>query len=81
MAKNKFVLNRRAVKEQIHNGPGMGRVMEEIAAEMQGPGVETEVSQSSDAEGGGRYRARAWGPAYAEAKSGVVSRALGRARI
>lgn len=73
--KTKVVLNRPAVKDQILNGSGMHGLMQDVAASMAGPGVDVEVEQSNDSQGGGRVRARAYGKDPA-----AVSRALGRAR-
>lgn len=77
MAKRvRFVLNRPAVKAQIHNGPGTRAMLAGVAASMDGPGIDVEVDSSNNSQGGGRLRARAKGK-----KPSDVSAALGRARV
>lgn len=77
MAKNvKFVLNRRAFQRVVLQGHGTGM---EKALRSALPGDDVVIEQSSNARGGGRMRARAYGRIGDEVETGALSRRLGRA--
>lgn len=76
MAKNvKFLLNRRAFQQQILQGQGVDMASALRAAL---PGDDVVIEQSSNAQGGGRMRARAYGKMSDEVELGSLSRRLGR---
>lgn len=76
MAKNvKFVLNRRAFREQILQGRGVD--MESALREGLKGGDDIVIEVSNNARGGGRMRARVYGSMADEAAHGVLSKRLG----
>lgn len=75
MAKDvKFVLNRRAFQRLILQGQGVD--MEAALCDAL-PGDDVVIEQSSNAQGGGRMRARAYGKMRDEVETGALSRRLG----